>query len=216
VRLALGDVLGHEEVQQRVQALVERVELAVARDVLGDARIVAGQRAQLGDVVRVGQEPHVEGEVGVAHLAVLEAERRERDRQRLRRARQHLAADAPPQRRGAHARRVDDEVGPVAQRRQRGALGGDARRHLPGRGERMAPARLLVARQQRLVVGVEEEDAVAEPGPLELLEHLEQRVEELAAAHVADHRGPLDLRARMAEQLVRPRIISGGRLSTQK
>ena len=53
---------------------VEVVELALARDVLDDARVAAGERAQLGDVVRVGQEAHVEEQVGVARRAVLEAE----------------------------------------------------------------------------------------------------------------------------------------------
>src|SRR6476646_7353705 len=59
VRRALADVLRQQEVQQRFEVLVERAQLAVAADVVDDPLVVAGQRAQVGLVVRVGQEAHV-------------------------------------------------------------------------------------------------------------------------------------------------------------
>ncbi len=65
----------------------------------------------------------------------------------------------------------------------------------------MAPARLLVAVEQRLVLGVEEQHAMTQAHPLQLVEHRRERVEILAAAHVADDRGALDLGAFVHEQL---------------
>ena len=69
------DVLRQQVLEQRDHALVELLEPAVAPDVVDDPRVEAGQRAQLGLPVRVGQEAHVEREVGVARRAVLVAER---------------------------------------------------------------------------------------------------------------------------------------------
>src|SRR5262245_53495182 len=46
VRLALGDVLRQQEVEQWLERLVELLEAAVAADVLDDARVVARERPQ--------------------------------------------------------------------------------------------------------------------------------------------------------------------------
>ena len=81
VALALGDVGGDEELEQRQQAAVELAGLGPGLDVLADLLVQAGQRPQLVDVVRVGQEADVEGEVGVARRPVLEAEGEQGQRQ---------------------------------------------------------------------------------------------------------------------------------------
>ena len=54
---------GKQIVEQRVQPLVEGVERPVAIDELDDPWIVARQRPQVGLVVGVGQEAHVEQQV---------------------------------------------------------------------------------------------------------------------------------------------------------
>ena len=95
-------------------------------------------------------------------------------------------------------------------------LGADAVDHAAVRRQRVAPARLLVARRERLLVGLEEEHAVHEAARRELVEDAGQRREVLAAARVGDDRRALDLRALVQEQLDSERIISAGRLSTQK
>src|SRR4051812_19498039 len=79
--LALGDVLRQQVLEQGHHVVVELLEAAVAADVVDDPLIEPRERAQVGLVVRVGEEAHVEREVGVARRAVLVAERRERDRQ---------------------------------------------------------------------------------------------------------------------------------------
>ena len=97
-----------------------------------DPRVLAGQRAQLGLVVRVGQEAHVEEQVGVARRAVLEAEALEGDGQPARGAgRQHLVGELAPQHRRGQAGGVDDHVGAGPQRREHLALAGDAVGTLP-------------------------------------------------------------------------------------
>src|SRR3954454_21008674 len=73
VRLALGDVLRQQVLEQRHDAVVELLQAAVAGDVVDDPRVEPGQRAQLGLPVRVGEEAHVERQVGVARRAVLVA-----------------------------------------------------------------------------------------------------------------------------------------------
>jgi len=56
VRLALGEVLRQEIIDERVQPVIEGVELAVSIDELDDPRVVAGQRPEVGLVMGVGEE----------------------------------------------------------------------------------------------------------------------------------------------------------------
>ena len=79
VRLALGQVLGQQVVQQWLDVVIEDVERSVAVDVGDDARIGAGEGPQVGLVVGVWQEADVEQEIGVAAGPVLEAEALEGD-----------------------------------------------------------------------------------------------------------------------------------------
>jgi hypothetical protein len=73
-----------------------------------------------------------------------------------------------------------------------------------GGRERVAAAGLLEAGEQRVVRRLEEQDAVAQAERLEVLEHGAQRLEVVAPAHVGDHRGALDLRPLVDEQLDQP------------
>ena len=56
VRLALGDVLRDQEVEQRLEQVVELVEATVVVDERDNARIGPGQWPKLGLVVRVREE----------------------------------------------------------------------------------------------------------------------------------------------------------------
>ena len=77
-----------------------------------------------------------------------------------------------------------------------------ARSRSVGRGrERMASPRLLVAVEQLLVGGVEEQHLVAHAERVEVVDDRVERVEVGAAAHVGDDGGPLDLRALVHEEL---------------
>ena len=66
MRLPLGQVLGEQVVDQRVELLVEGIKLPVAIDERDDPGVISSQRAQVGLVVRVGQEADVEQQVRVA------------------------------------------------------------------------------------------------------------------------------------------------------
>src|SRR5215207_6699810 len=73
VALALGDVGGDKELEQRQEPAVELARLGPLLDVLAHLGVHPGLRPQVVDVVRVGQEADVEGEVGVPRRPVLEA-----------------------------------------------------------------------------------------------------------------------------------------------
>src|SRR5215210_2008998 len=81
MRLALVDVLRQQVLEQRHHALVELDQPAVAADVVDDPLVEPRQRPQVGLVVRVREEAHVDREVGVARRAVLVAEGGEGDRE---------------------------------------------------------------------------------------------------------------------------------------
>jgi len=89
----------------------------------------------------------------------------------------------------------------VLERLQQRALGGDAHLHALLRGQRVAPTGLLVAVEQRLLVGVEEEHVMAHSQPVEIVEDGLQGLEVLAPAHIGDHRGALHLGALVDEEL---------------
>jgi len=72
--------------------------------------------------------------------------------------------------------------------------------HLPTVGQRVTPAGLLEALDQHLLGGVEEEDPVCDPTPVELVEHAEHALEVGAAADVAHHCRPLHLAPLVGEQ----------------
>ncbi len=202
VALALGDVGGDEELEQRQQPAVELARLRARLDVGAHRLVEAGLRSQLVDVVGVGQEADVEGEVGVARRAVLEAEGEQGQRQLAAvLTAQHLLGDPPAQLPAGQAAGVHHHVGAGAQRREQLALGADPVDDPALRGERMAAARLLVAVEQRLLVGLEEEQLRLQPVGAELVEHLDQPLEVLAAAHVGDDGGLLHPAALVAEEL---------------
>src|SRR4051812_47258089 len=159
MRLALGHVLREQIVEQRLDPLVELLQAPVAGDVGDDLLVEPRQRPQGRLVVRVGKEAHVEREVGVAGRAVLVAERAERDRELARvRRREQLAGDLATQGGGAQAGRVDADVGALLDRREQGHLGVDAVGDAALRGERVPPAGLLVAVDQRLLVRLQVDD----------------------------------------------------------
>src|SRR5918999_1462949 len=81
VGLALGDVLGQQVLEQRQHVGVELLQPPVAAHVVDDPLVEPRQRPQVGLVMRVREEAHVERQVGVARRAVLVAERGEGDRQ---------------------------------------------------------------------------------------------------------------------------------------
>src|SRR5215212_3912127 len=203
VRLALGDVGGQHEVEQREQALVElRGDLA-RLDVLDYPGITPGEGAQVLAVMRVWQEADVENQVGLARRPVLEAEGDDRERQPAGRALwpKQLGHDAAPEHRSGQVARVHDDVRVLAQRAQQLALGPDALEHAAVRRQWMAAPRLLEAVEKGLLVGLEEEHGGREAGFRQLLENLNQLLEVLAAADVRDDRRAPHSAALVAKKL---------------
>ena len=166
------------------------------------AGVLAGERPQVRLVVGIWQEPDVDQQVRVARGAVLEPEALERDREPSGGpGRQHLVCELSPQHRRGQARRVDHDVGALAQPGQQRALARNAVGDAAARRQRMAPARLLVARQQRLLVGLEEQDPVKDAQLAQIVEDRGEALEVAAAAHVRDDRRALHLGPLVHEQL---------------
>src|SRR5215207_7063664 len=202
VALALGDVGGDEELEQRQQPAVELTGLGSLLDVLAHLGVHAGFRAQVIDVVRVGQETDVEGEVGIAWRPVLEPEGQQGEGELAGLLlSQQLFGDLAAQLSPGQVAGLDHLVGALTQRRQQLALGPNPLDDPAFRSQRVAAAGLLVAVEQGLLVGLEEEDHRPQPFGLEVVEHLQQVVEVLTAAHVGDDRGALDAAALVAEEL---------------
>src|SRR5215208_6811642 len=63
--LALRNVRGQQELEQRHQPAVELTRLGPRLDVFPDRLVETRQRPELIDVVRVGQEADVEREIGI-------------------------------------------------------------------------------------------------------------------------------------------------------
>ena len=147
--------------QQRQQPGVGVEELRRARlrdHVLADLRVAAGVRAELGDPVRVRQEPAVHHQVGVDRQAVLVAEAHHGGLQvgQLPGARTRssiLAAQLVHVQAGG----VDDEVGLAAQLAQPLPLGGDAVHQAAGALQRVRAPDALEPPDQHLVGGLQEQ-----------------------------------------------------------
>ena len=164
---------------------------------------MAGQLAQLGLVVRVGQEAHVEREILLARRAVLEAEAHERQRQPA------AASGAGRNSSAIFPRSIAADMPVVSITRSARLRSGSSSARsaaTPGRDaalgrERMAAAGLLVARHERLLGGLEEQHVVGDAERVEIVHDRTQRLEVDAPAHVRDDRGALDLGALVHEQL---------------
>ncbi len=147
-----------QEVEQRQQLLEKRLRVRNRFEIGGDGRIGAGELAQPFDVVRIRQKAHVEDQIGVERDPVFESERDDGNAQPARVGPGERRADPFLQLPERHARGIPHRARAVAQRGERGALRDDRVGESDAVvAERMAPARLAVAADQRLVVGVEEQ-----------------------------------------------------------
>ena len=148
---------GRMPVSSSVDLVQEVLGLGLGEDVVAHRRVEAAERAQLLDPERVGQEAAVEDHVDIEREPVLVTERHHRGLHGRRAA--FVAErfeDAGAQLVGVELAGVDQQVGPVAHRRQQPPLVGDRLLHAPG-GQRVAAAGALVAADQHVVAGVEEE-----------------------------------------------------------
>src|SRR5262245_25328006 len=158
VALALALVERHQEIEQFAKSTNGLPRLLALIQVFDDRLIVAGHVFQFGDEMRVGQETHVEDQVGVQRDPVFEPEANDRD---LGFARRVLRRETVPQPR---AQRVDCVVGgvnyDVGQRADRFeilALRADRLDYSPG-AQGVRPPRFAVASLQRGVARLHKEN----------------------------------------------------------
>ena len=157
-------------------------------------RVVAGERLQGGHEVGVGQEAAVEHQVGLGGHAELVAERHHgEDDGRGLVADVVVLADVVAELVHRVVRGVQHEVGHLADGPQRLPLLPDA---LDGRlvdGQRVRPPRLVVAAGQRLLVGLQEEQADGHPLAAQMAQHARELLQELRLPDVHHQRRSLQL-----------------------
>src|SRR5271154_4123194 len=79
LRFSLAVIARDEKIDEAEEMRDEGRGIGNIREVGGDRRVVASERLQFGDVVRIGKEAHVEDEIAIQRNAVFESERDERD-----------------------------------------------------------------------------------------------------------------------------------------
>ena len=189
VGLPLVHVAGDDHVQQPPQAIDEVSVLRLALHVGAYSLVRARKRPELVDPVGVGQEAHVEHQVGVTRGPVLEPERDERHLQAVlgRRLGERLADLLPELVRG-QVRGVDYQIGLTPEALHHQPLLAYPLHHPVGGRERMPAAGGLVAVDQIVVGRVQVQDPVLHPCLVEILQRLRELAEEHAAARVHHYR----------------------------
>ncbi len=158
VALSLGAV-ARQQRREEIREAPEKIRIAlIALDIGADLGVLAGLVAQRIEVVRVAEEAHVEHEVGRARNALPVGERHHDHRHRRRAREAERGAQLAAQIAFGQVGGVDHPVRAVAQLREALALHGDAVGHRAVERERVAPARLRIPAQQRLVGAIEEQD----------------------------------------------------------
>ena len=194
--LALLNVQRHKKAQQVFHLFHEGAGLDAVKNILGHRPVKAGEGTQLLQIVGVRQKAHVEDQIRVQRQPVLEAESLHRDLQRAlgtggRDKVKELALKLAEGEVGA----VDDEIRPLAD--------GGQQVHLPvdrfldaaaALGQRVRPARLLIAAHDGGHIRVHVQDAAVAVHLLELVDGLQQLVKAVFGAHVR-HQGNLFIAA---------------------
>src|ERR1700742_606938 len=72
-------VARQQRLEPGAELIEERGEIRVGGDIFADGAILARERLQPGDVMRIAQEAHIEHEIGVARQALAEGERGDED-----------------------------------------------------------------------------------------------------------------------------------------
>ena len=199
--LALFDVLRHKEVEHLVEQARELLRHRPLRDVLGHLRHGAALVAHRFDVERVRQEAHIKNHVGVERHAELEAEREHVDAHLLAARRAKQPMDLVAQVDLAQLRRIDDVRRLRAHGCQALALLGNSLRDARGRRHRMAAARFLVAADDGRIRRIHEEHLIRHIVLVHVVERVDKRIEELAAARVDDEYDLADMAAGMLAEL---------------
>ena len=167
VAAVVRDETGQPVGQKFLDVAVHAFDGRVGVEKFDHGPVLARQRTQRRVVKRIGQAANIEYEVRVQRNAVLVAERLEEERQ-ARIVRFDEVLDPCPQRVGIQIARVD-MVGLRADFGEQDALARDAFDHRQvAAAERMAAARFRKALEQRLGLGLEEDDPHGHAARLEL------------------------------------------------
>ena len=195
VALALAAVARADDAQDVGVPVQELPGPLLAEHVVADLGVLAGQLAQLGDPVRIGQEPYVDHEVGVDRQPVLVTEGQHGGPEltpRLAAVAQERGLDRRTQLVHGAVAGVDHQVGLLAQAGQQPPLGTDAVDQPAAALQRVLAPHVLEPADEDVVTGLEEHHPRAHLPVGQLTDDASQILGEPAAAHVHDDGQPGD------------------------
>src|SRR6185437_4010575 len=162
VAFAFALVAWQQRLEPAAKLIEERRKIRICGDVFADRGVLARKRLQPGNIMRIAQETDIEHEIGVARQALAERERRHEDAEAGLDREMEMPMQHTLQITGRQQRRIDDEIGAIAQRAHALALQANAVADRTLGRERMRAARLGVAPLETIVVAIEEDDAQIE------------------------------------------------------
>ena len=154
IRLALGLVAGHQELEHGDELLHETLGVGPAQHVIPYRFVEAGLGPELGDPVRVREKAHVEQQIDDPGHTALEPEGHDVDAHPTRRLVDEGMLDPSAEVVHAQFGRVDDDVRRSSDLLERLAFGGDLVGQ-PTLAHGVGSPGLLVAPDERGIVGIE-------------------------------------------------------------
>src|SRR6185437_7726474 len=190
IALALALVARQQRLEPVAELIEETREIGIGGDVFADGAILARERLQARNVMRIAQEAHIEHEVGIPRQAMAERERGDENSEAGLGREMEIPVQHAFQIAWREQRRVDDQIGAVAQRTHALALQAYTIADRSLCRERMRAARLGVAPLETIIVAIEENDAEIQATVLDqAVERRDQRGHcEVARAHIDTER----------------------------
>ncbi len=189
VMTSLTLVSGDQDLEEVPESCEEPVGCPLIHHVIDDLVVETTKRPQVVHPVWVREESHVEDDVRIEGQSVLVAERDDGDLEALLsrsclEVRSHLGPQLPD----GEIRRIDQQVGTLAERFHQFALSLDAHRYVLLGGQRVHPPARIEPPHQHLIGSFEEDESEVAHVSSELLEFLHGLREEGSPACV-DHEG---------------------------
>ena len=197
IALSLALIARQQRQEEMRQILEKGPKGRIRLDIGTHRRVAACERAQLLAVMRIGEEAHIEDQIGFPRQAVAIGKGHHGDCQTGAAVQREMPLHQPLQIADGEIGAVDHQIGGIGQILQQQPLLADAVGDGPVEGQRMASARLGEAALQHLVGAGEEDQADALPRlRLQALDTLQQGrgTEAPGAAVDAERHGAVEVR----------------------
>jgi len=156
VALSFADVMRNQEAKEAFDPFQELAGLRERANVTGDATVLARERPEFWNEMRIWKKAHVENEIGIRRSAIAKAKADHRNEQRALARLLKTIDDELTQLVDVEFCGVDDYVGETPNRRHAAALLVNALGHRDPVSERMRAASLAKAAHQRFIARFDE------------------------------------------------------------